>query len=258
MEPVNDPQLSKLLREWHVEDAPPSLDLHVLGICKPPRRFPIARRKSLWAAAVAGVAFLIVLTQAMPQTLNLISPPPYIVDSEYFRFADDGSRAVEMFSTSYVDQHGNEVLLGRTIAAHPFETALGRSLDALLPLMHRSSSPVKRPHNTVGLISGCSYLTCLALDHWYFAKAESGPDAPCAGGSVVSFETIVGHPTVATMRPLPNPRTTASHPIPARITTWMAPDLGCFALRLLIEEQQPDGTFHPVSEKQALRVTVKP
>jgi hypothetical protein len=32
------------------------------------------------------------------------------------------------------------------------------------------------------------------------------------------------------------------------------PDLGCFALRLAIEEQRPDGTFRPVSGKQALRV----
>jgi hypothetical protein len=39
---------------------------------------------------------------------------------------------------------------------------------------------------------------------------------------------------------------------------WMAPDLGCFALRLSIEEQRPDGTFRPVSEKQALRVKAKP
>ncbi len=39
---------------------------------------------------------------------------------------------------------------------------------------------------------------------------------------------------------------------------WMAPDLGCFALRLSLEEQRPDGAFRLVSEKQALRVNVKP
>jgi hypothetical protein len=31
MEPIDDPQLKKLLREWNVEDAPYSLDERVLG-----------------------------------------------------------------------------------------------------------------------------------------------------------------------------------------------------------------------------------
>ena len=38
----------------------------------------------------------------------------------------------------------------------------------------------------------------------------------------------------------------------------MVPDLGCFALRITIEEQRLDGTFRPVSDKQALRVTLNP
>lgn len=259
MERENDRQLSKLLREWHVEDAPRSLDLRVLGLCQPPRRFPAIRRKSLWAAAAAGAAVLIVVTQAIPQTINLIAPPPpppYTVDSEYVRYADDGSSTVEMFSTSYLNEKGSEVILERTIANHPLETALGRTLDAVFPLRRLSGTPITRP-STVGIVT-CNDLTCLVLGHWYFARAESGPNAPCAAGDVVGAETILGHPTVAVMRPMPNPRATASHPIPARITIWMAPDLGCFALRLFIEEQRPDGTFRPVSGKQAVRVTVKP
>ena len=31
MEPVNDPQLSELLKEWQVSGAPPSLDARVFG-----------------------------------------------------------------------------------------------------------------------------------------------------------------------------------------------------------------------------------
>jgi hypothetical protein len=96
------------------------------------------------------------------------------------------------------------------------------------------------------------------LEHWFFARAENEPDAPCAAGSVIGGETILGHSTIAVMRPLPNPRPTPSRPAAARITMWMAPDLGCFALRLAIEEQRPDGTFRLVSEKQALHVKVKP
>lgn len=84
MEPTNDRQLSRLLREWQVEDAPPALDTRVLSIGKPRWRFHVAHRmlaivsgsrKSLWAVAAVGIAFLIVVTQAIPQTLELISPP---------------------------------------------------------------------------------------------------------------------------------------------------------------------------------------
>jgi hypothetical protein len=111
---------------------------------------------------------------------------------------------------------------------------------------------------TVGVISGCSHTTCLVLEHWFFARADSGPSAPCAAGTIVGHETILGHSTIAVETPLPNPRATRSRPAAARITMWMAPDLGCFALRLSVEEQRPDGTFRMVSEKQALRVTVRP
>lgn len=281
MEPTNDRQLSRLLREWQVEDAPPALDTRVLSIGKPRWRFHVAHRmlaivsgsrKSLWAVAAVGIAFLIVVTQAIPQTLELISPPdppPYTVDSEYIRHADDGSQTVEMYSTSYTNQSGGEIILQRTIPEHPFGTAVGRTLDAVLPYWSRFISPVLVSPKTlekmqqvaakaVGVVSGCGDNKCLVLEHWFFARAESGPIAPCAAGSLVGYETILGHSTIGVTRPLPNKRSTPSRPAPARITMWMAPDLGCFALRLSIEEQQPDGGFHLVSEKQALRVQVKP
>ena len=230
-------------------------------------------RKSLWAVAAVGIAFLIVVTQAIPQTLELISPPappPYTVDSEYVRYADDGSQTVEMYSTSYTSQNGGEIILQRTIPEHPFGTAVGRTLDAVLRLLSRLTLPVmisskelekikqSAPLKTVGVISGCGDETCLVLHRWFFARADNGPGAPCAAGSVVGYETILGHSTIAVMHPLPNQRSTPSRPAAARITMWMAPDLGCFALRLSIEEQRPDGAFRLVSEKQALRVNVKP
>src|SRR5438067_614069 len=43
MEPMHDPQLGKLLREWQVEDAPRSLDERVLG-----------RRKPWWSFVISG------------------------------------------------------------------------------------------------------------------------------------------------------------------------------------------------------------
>jgi hypothetical protein len=281
VEPTKDRQLSRLLREWQVEDAPPALDIRVLSIGHSRRRFHVAHRilaivagsrKSLWAAAAVGIAFLVVVTQAIPQTLELIAPPappPYTVDSEYVRYADDGSQTVEMYSTSYTNQNGREIILERTIPEHPLGTAVGRTLDAVLPYWSRftsavmvSSKQLEKVHQAaakaVGVISDCADDTCLVLERWFFARAETGPDAPCAAGPVVGHETILGHATTAVMRPMPNPRSTPSRPTAARITMWMAPDLGCFALKLSIEEQRPDGAFRLVSEKRALRVNVKP
>lgn len=278
MEPANDPQLSRLLREWQVEDAPVSLDAKVLCIHEHGRRFSAVRRiltlrpgtrKIVWATTLMGLAFLAVVTQAIPQTLKFISPaaaPPYTVDSEYFRYSDDGAREAEMFSTSYTNEKGNEVLLQRTIADRPLETAFGRTLDAILPLWGRVISPISYKEwekirqsapPSVGLVGGCDY-NCLVLYHWFFAVAGNGPNAPCVAGSLVGQKTILGYSTIGVMRPVPNPRATPSQPAAARMTMWMAPELGCFALRLSVEEQRPDGTFRLVSEKQALRVTLKP
>jgi hypothetical protein len=276
MEPTDDLRLRGLLREWQVEDPPPALDARVLGRTRAPAPAPaVSRRtsrmrtiasgarKTMLAAAILGMgAFLIVVTQAVPQTLKLVSSPlpvPYRVDSEYLRYADDGSQTVEMYSTSYTNQNGREVLLERTIADHPLGTAFGRTLDAVTGFgSSRELEKEKYGPERVGVISGCSPWTCLTLSHWFFRRAEGGADAPCVAGRVVGRDTILGYPATAVQLPLPNQRATSSRPAAARITMWMAPDLGCFALRIWIEEQQPDGTFRLVSTKQALRVTVEP
>jgi len=43
-----------------------------------------------------------------------------------------------------------------------------------------------------------------------------------------------------------------------RMTIWVAPDLGCFALRIRSEQLGPDGAFHTVHVKQAIKVTLNP
>jgi hypothetical protein len=115
----------------------------------------------------------------------------------------------------------------------------------------------RRAGHSVGVISGCADGTCLTPARWFWWKAAAGAAAPCVDGSVVGRETILGYPTTAVERSVSNPRATQERPA-ARMTLWMAPDLGCFALRIRTEEQGPDGTFHLVSGKQALKVTLHP
>ena len=39
-----------------------------------------------------------------------------------------------------------------------------------------------------------------------------------------------------------------------RITSWLAPQLGCFPLVITIEERRPDGTFALVSERRTIAI----
>jgi hypothetical protein len=101
------------------------------------------------------------------------------------------------------------------------------------------------PH-TIGAITGCA-ASCLVLQRYFFARA-AGADSACLDGAIVAHETILDYPTTAVQ-----PRMGGS----VKMTWWTAPALGCFALRITTEEKQPDGAFHLVSEKRALRVNVQ-
>jgi len=222
-----------------------------------------ARRalKGLLAVSVVVLAaFVLVVIQAVAQSLRSVSPPiqaPYVVDSEFVRYADDGSREVEMRTTSY-SQHGNEVLLSRTLPGNPIGTAIARAWDSgllhifthprLSPEMAERVRAARADPNHITLYTGCDRPTCWITSHYGFGgigDARTG----CAQVGVVGRETILNYPTVAAQRALGDSK---------RMTLWMAPDLGCFALRMTLEERAPGGTFRLVSGKQALKVTWSP
>jgi hypothetical protein len=98
----------------------------------------------------------------------------------------------------------------------------------------------------VSFIAGCEE-GCLVLEHYGFAKTADGDG--CIAGTIVGRETILNYPTAAVRQ-----RRTEH----GRMTVWMAPGLGCFALKVTNEEQRADGTFHLVSARQALKVALNP
>ncbi len=67
---------------------------------------------------------------------------------------------------------------------------------------------------------------------------------------MVDRETILDYPTVAIQLPLDGNR--------RRRTVWMAPALGCFALKVTTEEQLADGRFLLLSAKEAIKVRLNP
>lgn len=275
---MNDTELDEILDSWTAPPAPASLRERARGgfsAAMEQKTIPVARvswktafarraRKALLAVAVVALgAFVLVVTQAVPQTRRLVSPPvraPYVVDSEFVQYADDGSSEVVMHTTSY-SQDGTEVLLSRTLPGNPIGTAIARTLDAGFPhiglesplrglppeFVERRRALLADP-NHIGLLTGCARPMCWVTDHYCFSgigDARTG----CAEAGVVGHETILNYPTVAAQHPMGDSK---------RMTLWMAPDLGCFALRETLEERGPGGAFRLVSGKQALKVTWNP
>ena len=94
-----------------------------------------------------------------------------------------------------------------------------RFLGAINPGYVEQMAGMKRSRPPgVGFITGCDpYTGCLTLEHFFFAKTVGG----CAAEPIVGRETILNYPTEAIRQ-----RWTEH----GRMTVWMAPGLGCFAL----------------------------
>jgi len=264
----HDPELRAVAAEWSAP--PPSTDLRARVMGAYHREFgkvPWWRRglrgRSMAGFALAACVLLLVVAEVFPQMRGAASPPakvPWTVDSQFVEYAADGSSSIEMYTTSY-ESNSVEILLARSLPGNVFLTAMGRVADVALPAWSRFITPfvvdaetlekVKRARasrSTIGFLTGCS-ADCMALEHYGFAKAPEGSGASCIAGMIVGRETILNHVTEAVRQ-----RWTEH----GRMTLWMAPDLGCFALRVTHELELPDGTFHLVKAKRAMKVNVYP
>jgi hypothetical protein len=259
---MNDTELDELLNKWNAPVAPESLRERVTAGFRPKperRKFRWSWGKSLTAAAVVAMLLLIVTT-AVPQTLPEVHRP-YVVLSEFSRYAKDGSAEVRMYSTSYNDEYGREIMVARHIPDNAFGDVIARTLDTLAdataPMRVRllrlspgsAETPEQRPLPSVD--TDCVEKTCIhGVGHYILPKAAGNPGIGCADGAVVDRETILDYPTVAIQLPLDGNR--------VKRTVWMAPALGCFAMRVATERQQSDGKFRLVSGKQAVTVRLNP
>lgn len=269
-----DPELKLVSEEWMAP--PPSPQLRSRTLAAFDREFgktpwwrnwttallPDRGKRVFLAATLGSAALLLMVARAFPQISGSASLPPgtkWTVDSELIRYADDGTPSVEMQMTSY-KSNSNEVLISRSVPGNVFMTALGRTLDAGLPMLNRITLPLmvdpktleraremRREHPGVGLISGCGGdgdAACLLLSRFSF-EAGNG----CIAGKIVDNSMILSHRTEAVRE-----RWTEH----GRMTIWTAPDLECFALKVTYETQQPDGSFRLVRAKQAVKVTAIP
>lgn len=260
---MTDSELDEILNQWSAPCPPPFTRKHVQARFStlPPRK-RCWRKSAVAAGVLASAALFLLVTQAFPQRP---ARPPWSVDSEFVRYADDGSTSIEMDSTSY-ESNGAEILLSRSTPGNPFKTALMTGVDVALPaasrlqmrllgvlqpgMLERMERMKRSRPPGLSFLTGCEPGSgCLILDHFGYLKSAAGTGGSCVDKPVVDRTTILHHPTEAIQD-----RWTEQ----GRMTLWMAPDLDCFALRVTYEEQLPDGTFHLVSAKQALRVNSNP
>jgi hypothetical protein len=244
---MNDTELDQLLNTWDAPPVPASLRAGVLvGFHSRPERRKFRGLRVLISAA--GIAcFLLGVTLALPQTLKLISPTvraPYIVDSDIVRYGFDGTPSVELSLGSY-NNDGSEVVVYEV--AHSLLPAIKLGLQAIGPVVGRltllfvvSGEQAERAKLIARVSAG--------FEGYWLGGAATLIHSGCVNGPVVGHETILNHQTIAVRQF--NDR--------QRMTLWMAPDLGCFALRLTREERRSDGTFRLVLKKQATKVTTNP
>ncbi len=255
---MTDIELDDILNSWSAPQVPASLRERVRRAAIRPERAPWVWRKGLWGAVAAGLAaMLVVTTLATPQTLPAI-PPPYTVQSEFLQYASDGSATVGMLVTSFNDAKGREVVLSKSIPGNPAKTAILRGVEATLrfasPLLLRLAGVTDAQlaaRRAVPFASvQCADSSCLfGLGGYTLPAAAANPGIGCVEGAAFDRTMILGYPTAAIQ---------VAQGERQRMTVWMAPALGCFALKIATEQRGSDGIFHLVSGKQAIGVTLNP
>jgi hypothetical protein len=250
---MTDTELDELLDRWVAPVAPLSLRANVRAGLITPR--PRRRRLAIWALAGVAAALLIAV-QAFAQMLTT-ARIPYLVESEFFAYAEDGSASVQLRTTSY-DRDGREVFLSKSFPAESLRTMAARVLDFgntafLRPIQELTLLLVASPEQIqkvkeLARLADCRGGNCTS-SWWIIGNRTALLKSGCEVAPIMGHETILGYPTAAIQREIgPN----------LRITAWLAPGLGCFALKSLIEEKQSDGTFEGIRGRRALKVTMNP
>jgi hypothetical protein len=250
---MTDTELDEILDRWASPAEPASLRAKVRAEAGLRARRRV--RPAVWALA-SMAAVLLVGVQASPQKLTLLSPGariPYTVDSEFFYTPENGSASVQMYINSYT-LGGREVFLSKSLPGDPWGTIMLRAQDfgaALLrPIQELTLPLVATPEQiqkvrALARIADCGWGNCTG--GWILGNRTDLLRSGCELAPVVGHETILGYPTAALQRGIGPGR---------RITVWMAPALGCFPLKSVVEEQQADGTFHAIRGRRALKITV--
>jgi len=263
---MNDTELEELLNTWKTPPVRPSWRKGVqIAIArkhrKPLRELFTGWRLLLAGASAAAVIIVVANTSAFSRKL---SAPPYTVDSEILFYADFAMPPSgcgfcslhpvrlppkRVLMTSY-NTSGSEVLLSwsapseRLVAAFwAARSAIARTIDRVarsIPL----APELEAPDSYAVVYMAATQTQTLGVRE---DLVNSGCRPSERRGEVLGQEVILDYPTVMARYGSGG----------SRIFVWMAPKLSCFALRARVEVEQQDGSWTLVSEKKALKVTVR-
>lgn len=238
---MNDQDLDEMLDQWQAPPMRESLREDVragFSARTAPRRrrctlpqLPLGR---LAVGALAAAALVFGVIQVAPRTVAMASPSfriPYYVEYSYERLDAKGSTAkrsrFKAFPYGGIDINMSVV----DLYGSPFDAVreLAGSIRTRLVLAAPSMVLPKHPPMTEPA--------------WHVDYVKSG----CSTRpTVIGQERVAGYDTVVVQNAYPK----------HRFTSWLAPELGCAALKLTYEEGQSDGTYRMVTRKEALRVTI--
>jgi hypothetical protein len=268
---MNDTELDELLDIWKAPSPLESLRANVQREIaakqgRPPRK--LFTRRRVWAtAAVLIFAILVVNPDAFSGKVTT-----YTVDSEIRYYGVPEIADVRVLITSYNDA-GTEMLQSWSFPDYPAQTVFKKTRMAA----RRAAERLERLAWPFKKIAKYYYI-------WKYDLATpdatpggvpndvpndarvypNGPDMPWLIGRRVDLmssgcRTHHGGATVIGQDTILNYSTTVLQQWDRaqKLTLWMAPELGCFALRTTMHEQQADGSWKLVSEKKALKVTLK-
>lgn len=246
---MTDQELDLFLDAWKI--AGPTDNLRARAMAgfrvKERRHWPRFRNSFRWA--VAGAVVLVCLG-AFAQTLRT-PQVPFIVESELTTYSPDGAVRGRVHARS-VTENARERMLSLTIDGDAYRSLLldareeGHTLLQSVNRLTRSltTGPEETdPTHADARIAVCGDPSCRTLGDWTMRVDRS----TCRNDLFAGEETILNYNTVALRRESPNG---------LRLTAWLAPDLACFPLRVLIEQRNASGSFDVRERREALRITM--
>jgi hypothetical protein len=214
---------------------------------KEPRHWRRFGKSLIWAVT-AGVVF--VCLAAFAQTLRP-AKVPFVVESAITTYSPDGAVQTRLHTRSVTD-NARERMLSVTIDGDAYGTLLLDAKEAGRSLLQ----PVNRlarflfvepqesdPTRTDARIAVCGDPSCRTLGDWTMQVNRS----TCRNDLFTGEETILNHATATLQRESPSG---------LRVTAWLAPDLGCFPLRALIEQRNTSGAFIVRERREPLSITM--
>lgn len=246
---MTDQELDLLLDAWKIAGPTGKLRARAMAGFRSQERHhkPRFGKSFAWAAAAAAV---FVCLGAFAQNLR---PPqvPFVVESEFTTYSPDGTVRARLHTRS-VSENARERMLSLTLDGDAWGTLLldakqtGSSLLQTVNRLARSlmAGPGETDRRRADAsIAVCGDPSCRTLGAWTMQVDRS----TCRNDLFAGEATILNHATVALRRESPGG---------LRLTAWLAPDLACFPLHVLIEQRTSSGSFKVSEQREPLRITL--